>query len=431
MKKLILTTLSIGLALGSFAQQNLHLKNQGVLNNSPIKAKAKSGLSKTERSEWYNPLAIKANGDFTTFVGFMMNDSLAKYVDASGVASQGRTIQAVGSIIDPKDDAIDLGADPTIKMSKFTNYTVDSVEFTYSYVRRVDSTTDDLANKVAVVDTLFIYYYTGAQVLKSPKQAWASSLFCTFGWNFAKRRPANYAAIDTVLLTAEENTGAPSSTGWSLGTIARKAPAGLTINSNSGTNTNNLVGYSFMFKNGTSYDDTYTFEDRRDSASIPSNTKWVNYFLYRFGSNGGTDLVSTFYTSSVIVPQKNSYAANNGWNGWIAGQAYTNEQYIDAGMKLSSSNIGVKEVPNSFSLGDAFPNPSSQDVTIAFDLKSNNNVSIKLVNLVGQEVMNIANDNFSAGANEVKFNVSNLTGGVYFYTMTVDGVSQSQKIMIK
>ena len=97
----------------------------------------------------------------------------------------------------------------------------------------------------------------------------------------------------------------------------------------------------------------------------------------------------------------------------------------------ASINISVKEVPNSFSLGDAFPNPSSNDVTIAFDLKSNNNVSIKLVNLVGQEVMNIANDKFSAGANEVKFNVSNLTAGVYFYTMTVDGVSQSQKIMIK
>ena len=185
-----------------------------------------------------------------------------------------------------------------------------------------------------------------------------------------------------------------------------------------------------MFKNGTTYDDTYTFEDRRDS-TLTTGNKWVNYFLYRFGSNAGTDLVSTFYTSSVVVPQKNSYAANNGWNGWIAGQAYTNEQFIDAGMKLSSSNIGVKEVPNSFSLGDAFPNPSSNDVTIAFDLKSNNNVNIKLVNLVGQEVMNIANDHFSAGANEVKFNVSNLTGGVYFYTMTVDGVSQSQKIMIK
>ena len=430
MKKLILTTLSIGLAFGSFAQQNLNLKNQGVLDNSPIKAKVKSGLSKSERSEWYNPLAIKANGDFTTYVGFMMNDSLAKYIDASGVASQGRTMQAVGSIIDPKDDAIDLGADPTIKMSKFTNYTVDSVEFTYSYVRRVDSTTDGLGNKVAIVDTLFIHYFTGAQVLKSPKQSWTSSMFCTFGWNFTKRIPANFASIDTVLLTAEENTGAPSSTGWSLATIARKAPAGLTINANGGNNANNLVGYSIIFKNGTTYDDTYTYEDRRDS-TLTTGNKWVNYFLYRFGSNAGTDVVSTFYTSSVVVPQKNSYAASNGWNGWIAGQAYTEEQFIDAGMKLSSTNIGVKEVPNSFSLGDAFPNPSSNDVTIAFDLKLNNNVSIKLVNLVGQEVMNIANDKFSAGANEVKFNVSNLTAGVYFYTMTVDGVSQSQKIMIK
>jgi hypothetical protein len=56
---------------------------------------------------------------------------------------------------------------------------------------------------------------------------------------------------------------------------------------------------------------------------------------------------------------------------------------------------------------------------------------VSLINLLGQEVINIANDNFVAGSNEVKFNVGNLSAGVYFYTMTVDGVSQSQKIMIK
>jgi len=248
MKKLILTTLSIGLALGSFAQQNLHLKNQGVLDNSPRKAKAKSGLSKSARSEWYNSLDMKTTGDFTNYVGFMMNDSLAQYVDATGVASQGRTMQAVGTIIDPKDDIIDLGADPTIKMSKFTNYSIDSVEFPYSYVRRVDKTVDGLGNQVSIVDTLFIYYFTNAQVLKSPKQTWASSLFCTFGWNFAKRCPANYAAIDTVLLTANENTGAPSATGWRLGIMSRKAPNGLSVNANGGNNANNLVGYSILFK---------------------------------------------------------------------------------------------------------------------------------------------------------------------------------------
>lgn len=431
MKKLILTTLSIGLALGSFAQQNLNLKNQGVLDNSPRKAKAKSGLSKSERSEWYNPLDILANGDFKTYVGFMMFDSLANYKDVSGVASQGRTLQGVGTIIDPKDDAIDLGADPTIKMSKFTNYSVDSINFRYSYVRRVDSTADGLGNKVAIVDTLFVYYFSGSQITKRPKNTtWGSAPYGYLGYDFVKRRPTNYLSIDTVLLTSEYNTKAPSTTGWSSAEISLKPNVPINVNSNGGSNANNLVGYAFFFKNGTTYDNTYTYEDRRDSALTTGN-KWVNYFLYRFGANEGTDLVSTFYNASLMVPQEFSYKVTNGWNGWVTGLAYNNNQYIDAGVKLSSINIGVKEVPNSFSLGDAFPNPSSNDVTITFDLKSNNNVSIKLVNLVGQEVMNIANDKFSAGANEVKFNVSNLTGGVYFYTMTVDGVSQSQKIMIK
>lgn len=431
MKKLILSTLSIGLALSSFAQQNFEFKNQGILDNSPRVIKAKSGLSKADRSEWYNPLDILANGNFKTYIGFMMNDSLANYIDEQGVASQSRTMQGVAQIIDPKDDAIDLGADPTIKMSKFTNYTVDSINFRYSYVRRVDNTVDGLGNPVPVVDTLFVFYFSGSQITKYPKQAWASSLFGYLGYDFTKRRPNNYLSTDTVLLTADYSTGKPSATGWSSGEISLKPNVPMTVNANGGSNVNNLAAFSFLFKNGTTYDNTYSYEDRRDSSVIPSGTKWVNYFLYRFGANEGTALTSTFYNSSLFTIQRFSYASTNGWNGWYPGQGFTNDEILDAGVKLTSTNIAVKEVPNSFTLGDAYPNPSSNDVTIDFDLKSNNNVNIKLVNLVGQEVMNIANENFAAGSRSVKFNVSNLTAGIYFYTMTVDGVSQSQKIMIK
>jgi hypothetical protein len=431
MKKLILTTLSIGLAMSSFAQQNLGLKNQGILDNSPRAVKAKTTLSKAERSEWYNPLDILANGNFKTYVGFMMNDSMAKYVSDQGVSTQSNNYQGVAQIIDPKDNAIDLGADPTIKMSKFTNYTVDSIEFRYSYIRRVDSTDDGFGGKKPIVDTLFVYYFTGAQISTTASITGITSRFGYLGYDYAKRRPNNFTKIDTVLLTKEYSTGKPSSTGWSSGQIGLKAPAGLSFSSVGGTNRNGLVAYSLLFKNGTTYDTSYTYEDRRDSASVPVNTKWVNYFSYRYGANEGTPLVNTFYNSSLFTPQRFSYKETNGWNGWYPGQGFTNDNYLDAGIKLTSSNIGVKEVPNSFSLGDAYPNPSSNDVTIAFDLKSNNNVTIKLVNLLGQEVMNIANDKFSAGANEVKFNVSNLNAGVYFYTMTVNGVSQSQKIMIK
>jgi hypothetical protein len=149
------------------------------------------------------------------------------------------------------------------------------------------------------------------------------------------------------------------------------------------------------------------------------------------GSNEGSPLTSSYYNSSLFVPQRFSYGVTNGWTGWYPGQGFTNDQYLDAGIKLSSTNLSAKEVPNSFTLGEAYPNPASNDVTIKFNLKANKNVKVSLINLLGQEVINIANDNFVAGFNEVKFNVGNLSAGVYFYTMTVDGVSQSQKIMIK
>jgi len=430
MKKLLLSTLGIGLALSAFSQENLQLKNQGVLDNSPRVSKAKTTLSKADRSEWYNPLGILANGNFKTYIGFMMNDSLAKYVDDQGAPSQGRTFQAAAVIVDPKDDAIDLGADPTIKMSKFTNYTVDSIEFRYSYVRRVDNTLDGLGNPVPVVDTLFVYYFTGTQISRTQTIQGLTSRFGYVGYDFAKRRPNNFTKVDTVLLTADASTGKPTSTGWSSGNLGLKAPAGLTVNANGGSNANNLVAYAFQFKNGTTYDDTYTYEDRRDSLSTINN-KWVNYFCYRYGANEGTPLSGTFFNSSLFVPQRFSYGVTNGWTGWYPGQGFTNDLYLDAGMKLSSTNIAVKEVPNSFSLGDVYPNPASNDVTISFNLKANNNVKISVVNLLGQELISVVNDKFSAGSNEVKFNVSNLTAGVYIYTMTVDGVSQSQKFIIK
>ncbi|MES2656616.1 MAG: T9SS type A sorting domain-containing protein [Bacteroidota bacterium] len=432
MKKLILSTIGLGMALVSFSQQDMNIKNKGVLDVNKANAHKSKTLSKDARSEWYNPLDILGTADFKTYIGFMMNDSLAKFIDDQGVASQGRTFQAMAQIIDPKDNAIDLGADPTIKMSKFTNYTVDSISFRYSYIRRVDSINDGLGNPVPVVDTLFVYYFKGNQISRNQSIQGATSRFGYIGYDFTKRRPNNYFDIDTVLLGADLATGAPTSTGWRSAELGLAAPAGMTVSANGGSNADNLIAYAVQFKNGTTYDDTYVFEDRRDSTVVPANTKWVNYFCYRMGANEGTTpITSTFFNSSLFVPQDFSYAMKNGWTGWYPGIGFTNDQYLDAGAKLSSSNIAVKEVANSFSLGQAFPNPTSNDVTIAFNLKSSKNVKISILNLLGQEVINVANDKFAAGSNEVKVDVSNLNAGVYFYSMTVDGVSQAQKLVIK
>jgi len=379
------------------------------------------------------------------FVSFLRHDSLAKYVGDDGVTSYGQGWISFGAVLDPKDALIDVELDPINRLSKFNSYKLDSLRFTYLYVRNVDTQTDGLGNPVSVVDTLFICYFKGSSIKKLFLLDADSNRLALLDWNRLVRFPSTPFKVDTILLTDKDSTFAVTSqTGIPEGSWRNKvmqvaAPSTMTVNANGGSNADNLIAATFIFKSAVptinSNGDTAIMVYQKDPSTLPTGTHRANYFGFYYLSNDqGNWKNKTHYNTTLLAPKWSSYKpTTNGWDGYLSGNAFTSDLFVDVDFLVSttSDNISVKEVPNSFSLGNAFPNPSSQDVTIAFDLKTNNNVNIKLVNLVGQEVMNIANDKFSAGANEVKFNVSNLAGGVYFYTMTVDGVSQSQKIMIK
>jgi len=451
MKKLILLTCSIAtMSLGVLAQK---AENKNPMPKRFYAAnkveKSKTGLGKTNINNWYNHLSFAENSDIAGnlkgYVSFLRHDSLAKYIGADGVTSYGQGWISFGAVLDPKDAIIDLKLDPINRLSKFNSYKLDSLRFTYLYVRNVDTKIDGLGNSVPVVDTLYICYFKGAAIKKFTLQNTTKDKLALVDWNKSVRFPLTPFKVDTILLTASDSTFAvTSTTGVPEGSFKNKvmqvaAPSTMTVNANGGSNDNNLIAATFIFKSAiptiNQNGDTAVMIYQKDPSTLPVGTPRANYFGFYYLSNDqGNWTNPTHYNTTLLAPKWAAYQPTaNGWDGYLSGNAFVSDLFVDVDFLVSttSDNISVKEVPNSFSLGNAFPNPSSNDVTIAFDLKSNNNVSIKLVNLVGQEVMNIANDNFSAGANEVKFNVSNLTGGVYFYTMTVDGVSQSQKIMIK
>ena len=434
------------MALVSFSQERIVYQDRGIKEvriSTPLNSVKKS-LSKATTSEWYNPTEYLSLPDFAVNVDFLAFDSIAKTINTSGVNTAfSLNDQAVCQIIDGKDGGIDLAPNPDLiplKMSRFTNFVVDSIDFLFMYHRRVNLTNDGLGNMVPVVDTLFIYYFNGTQIDTNQRFAGITQAarFGMVGYDFKTRKPANYFKMDTIFLKDFE-LATPLNNGntFSASTIGFKAPAGLSFNSNGGRNGRNLVGFALQFRAGIKYDTSYVSIDLRDSSSIPVGTKWVNAFGYRSSQNGGqAQYLSKFFSGSLFVDQSFSYGQKNGWNGWVPGVGYSRstgpaEKFMISGMKLSSNNISVKEVANSFSLGQAYPNPSSNVVNIAFDLKSNNNVKVSILNLLGQEVINVADDKFTAGKSEVSVDVTNLSAGVYFYSMTVDGVSQAQKLIIK
>jgi hypothetical protein len=80
-------------------------------------------------------------------------------------------------------------------------------------------------------------------------------------------------------------------------------------------------------------------------------------------------------------------------------------------------------VPNTFVLNQNHPNPFNPSTTISFSLPVEANVTIKLFNMLGQEVVKITAGSFQSGNHNIDFKAENLTSGAYIYTLEASGVN--------
>lgn len=80
-------------------------------------------------------------------------------------------------------------------------------------------------------------------------------------------------------------------------------------------------------------------------------------------------------------------------------------------------------VPNTFVLNQNHPNPFNPSTNISFSLPIEANVTIKLFNLLGQEVTQITNANLTAGNHQIEFNAEGLSSGTYIYSLEAKGTN--------
>lgn len=84
-----------------------------------------------------------------------------------------------------------------------------------------------------------------------------------------------------------------------------------------------------------------------------------------------------------------------------------------------------------FRLYQNYPNPFNPTTSIAFDLPASANVTLKVFNPMGAAVTTLVNREFAAGHHDVNFNGSNLTSGLYFYTIQTDnGFTATRKMLL-
>ena len=110
---------------------------------------------------------------------------------------------------------------------------------------------------------------------------------------------------------------------------------------------------------------------------------------------------------------------------------YRLKQIDTDGQYEYSPEVEVKlDAPSEFVVKQNFPNPFNPTTRIEFSIPSDNNVEIKIFNVLGTEVATLLNAHKQAGTYSIEFNASNFSSGIYFYKVVFGNHSELKKMIL-
>jgi len=168
-------------------------------------------------------------------------------------------------------------------------------------------------------------------------------------------------------------------------------------------------------------------------------------------------------TSPRPSPQGEGGEAGRGWEniGFVAGHGNSNShkeysftdetvisgkyfyrlKQLDNNGEFSYSSeleVNIETIPTEFALYQNYPNPFNPSTKIKYSIPSVEthggasvqNISLKIYDILGNEVAVLVDDNLSAGNYEIEFDASQLPSGVYFYSLSAGDFHQTKKMIV-
>ncbi len=111
-------------------------------------------------------------------------------------------------------------------------------------------------------------------------------------------------------------------------------------------------------------------------------------------------------------------------------QLFYNSNYKSLDSLTSIDNEDFVFNPDEFYLYQNYPNPFNPSTVISYQLPVAGLVTLKVYDLLGNEVATLVNEYRSAGSYEVEFKASSLSSGVYFYKLSTGSFTQTKKLIL-
>jgi len=107
---------------------------------------------------------------------------------------------------------------------------------------------------------------------------------------------------------------------------------------------------------------------------------------------------------------------------------------FDNEFEVRSSSVSAVDdnilSPAVFSLEQNYPNPFNPETVIKYNIAKEGYTTLKVFDILGREVKTLVNENKPAGSYNVVFNSSEISSGVYFYTLTQGSLQFSKKMIV-
>lgn len=147
-------------------------------------------------------------------------------------------------------------------------------------------------------------------------------------------------------------------------------------------------------------------------------------------SKDGKEYVRAGYVDGKgTTTEKQSYSYID--NITSSGKCYYRLKQTDYDGTFSYSNVvEVSSIPLNYNLSQNYPNPFNPTSTIGFGIMEKGNVRMSILNILGEEIRVLLNEEKEAGYHSIDFNASDLPSGIYFYRIQAGNFIDTKKMLL-
>ena len=139
-------------------------------------------------------------------------------------------------------------------------------------------------------------------------------------------------------------------------------------------------------------------------------------------------LSAVVFASGFLDPGANQNGAPFGLFAALPDGQVVELPAADGGELIAAAKLDV--IPDRFELNQNYPNPFNATTAISYSLAEPTEVSLKIYDVLGREVIILVDEYKEAGEHRVDFNASGISSGVYFYKINAGNVAETRKMTL-